>query len=751
MGQNLDGQPNHYTAGSDFDYSVWTAGTQIDLVNVKWNNDYRDVVKFADKAALNTYINSLSPAGIRLNNTTYAKPNQDIFLPIPYNRVNRYNYLRASNPLMPIPDDIQKDFYYFILDCEYVNPQTTRLRVQLDVWQTFVYDVTIGNCYVERGHIGIANENQFNNYGRDYLTVPEGLDIGADYRVIAKRNKEVVGVSNANPLGGYEHDVIAVSSTDLTALPGTVTAPILKSAPGSKIQGMPSGAAFYVWDTVTDFQGWLLNKQDAPWVTQGIISITVMPKITRYTPDFVYESGIEPQHISDMHAFPIKHNMFSDWRNSSEVLNWIDAKYRNLKKFLTAPYMVIEATTWSATPVVLRPEAWASANAEFLERVNYMPPSQRVQFTPRRYNSSGQTPDAFFGMTYDEFVTSIMGLPGMTPEIAAPIIAKYGDIGDDFGDYLDIITQLAGFPALPVVNNMALSYLASNTHSIDYSRKSAGWTQQRALGLAAGQFDIATGGIDTASDLQAVSQRATMNQAISQNQNIAGQAIVGAIGGVAGGVAGGAAFGGSQGAVAGGIGGAANGITGVISADIQAQRNIEAASLTNLASRQSTQENNEQARLSRDTNMALARFASKGDYANAIAGVNARVQDAAMIQPSVAGQFGGDSTNIANGTMQFSVRWKLIDAAAIRIVGDYWLRFGYAIRAFIRPPQSLMVMTKFTYWKMTEAYISSSMVPEGHKQVLRGIMEKGFTVWANPADIGEIDIADNAPLAGVSY
>jgi hypothetical protein len=62
-----------------------------------------------------------------------------------------------------------------------------------------------------------------------------------------------------------------------------------------------------------------------------------------------------------------------------------------------------------------------------------------------------------------------------------------------------------------------------------------------------------------------------------------------------------------------------------------------------------------------------------------------------------------------------------------------------------------MVMTKFTYWKMTEAYISSSMVPEGHKQVLRGIMEKGFTVWANPADIGEIDIADNAPLAGVSY
>src|SRR6187551_590172 len=201
MGTGIDGPPNVYTAGSDFDYSVWTAGTQIDLVNVNWNNDYRDVVKFANKESLNTYINSLNPAGIRLTNLTYAKPNQDIFLPIPYNRVNRYNYLRASNPLMPIQNDMQKDFFYFILDCEYINPQTTRIRVQLDVWQTYVYDVTIGNCYVERGHIGIANTNQFNNFGRDYLTVPEGLDIGADYRVIAKRSEQVVSVSNANPLG----------------------------------------------------------------------------------------------------------------------------------------------------------------------------------------------------------------------------------------------------------------------------------------------------------------------------------------------------------------------------------------------------------------------------------------------------------------------------------------------------------------------------------------------------------------------
>jgi len=748
MGTGIDGPPNVYTAGSDFDYSVWTAGTQIDLVNVKWNNDYRDVVKFASKTALNTYIDGLNPAGIRITNTTYAKPGQDVFLPIPYNRVNRYNYLRASNPLMPIPDDIQKDFYYFILDCEYVNPQTTRLRVQLDVWQTYIYDVTIGNCYVERGHIGIANTNQFNNYGRDYLTVPEGLDIGADYRVVAKRSEQIVGVDNA--IGSYEHDVIVVSSTDLKAAPGTVEAPSLKTAPGSKIQGMPSGASFYVWDTVVDFQGWLLNMQDKPWVTQGIISVTVMPKFTRYNQNFIYETGIEPQHVSDLHTFPIKHNMFTDWRNSTEILNWIDAKYRHLKKLFTAPYMVVEATTWTATPVTLRPEAWASANAEFLERVNYMPPNQRVQFTPRKYNSSGQTPDAMYGMTYEEFVASIMALPGMTPEIAAPVIAKYGDIGDDYGDYLDIITQLAGFPALPVVNNMAIGYLAANTHSIDYSRKSADWTQQRAIGMAQGQYDVASGGMSAAGRLNDIAVEASRQQALSQNRNIQGQASVGAIGSIAGGVVSGS-MAGPAGALTGGVAGAANGLVGIVNSGIQASHNIEASAIGNLASMRSTATNIGQAQLSRDTNMDLARFAARGDYANAIAGINAKVQDAAMIQPSVAGQFGGDATNIANGTMEFSVRWKLIDAAAIRVIGDYWLRFGYAIRAFIQPPQSLMVMTKFTYWKMTEAYLSSAMVPEGHKQVLRGIMEKGFTAYANPDDIGQVALHDNAPLPGVSY
>jgi hypothetical protein len=82
-------------------------------------------------------------------------------------------------------------------------------------------------------------------------------------------------------------------------------------------------------------------------------------------------------------------------------------------------------------------------------------------------------------------------------------------------------------------------------------------------------------------------------------------------------------------------------------------------------------------------------------------------------------------------------------------IGEYWLRYGYQVNKFGRMPASLMVMENFTYWKLRETYITSSSCPETFKQAIRGIFEKGVTVWAEPSDIGNIDIGDNSPLEGV--
>jgi len=60
-------------------------------------------------------------------------------------------------------------------------------------------------------------------------------------------------------------------------------------------------------------------------------------------------------------------------------------------------------------------------------------------------------------------------------------------------------------------------------------------------------------------------------------------------------------------------------------------------------------------------------------------------------------------------------------------------------------------MTNFTYWKMKYVCLSGSGVPESFKEAIRGIFEKGVTIWNDPKKLNVIDVADNEPLEGVRY
>jgi hypothetical protein len=744
MGAGIAGPPNVYPAGFDFDYSVWSPGTRVDLVNVNWDNNYRDVVKFANKATLNAFIDGKTSAGITVNNLTYAKPGEDIYLGIPYNRVNRYNYLRASNPLMPIPDDIQKDFYYFILECEFVNPTTTRIRVQLDVWQTYVYDVTFGNCYVERGHVAVANSNKFNNYGRDYLTVPEGLDVGGEYRHIARRSNALIRNNIISTDDSIDGDIIVVSTLDIESSGGTATNPVLITATGSQINGMPSGADFYIFTSAASFTTFMAALADKPWVSQGIVSVTYMPSVSRYS----LPSGapIDGEKVIQLVTVPRSSSVFSNWRNSAEINNHIPSRYQHVKdKFFTYPYMIIEMTAWSGNAIVLKPESWNSGDATVQERASYMPPNQRVSIHPRGYNSNIDANGGSAGGTQDNLWDLSDAQVAALPDSWEGYIR---DVGDDTSDYLDMALSISNFPTMPVVNNMAIGYLAANSNQLAFQFNSADWTQQRALGMAQGSYDVATGAMHTAMNASGIGVNADIAQTANQNRTLAAQAINQSTNALVTGLGTALTPAGAGGAA---IAGVSSSVTGLVGAGIQTAANDESLGIRNTQAAQSVVNENKQSQLVRDTNKNLADWAARGDYGNQIAGINAKIQDAAMIQPSVSGQFGGESHNIGTNKLEFSFRWKLIDAASIRTVGEIWLRYGYMVRSFIQMPASLMVMSKFTYWKISETYLSGASVPEGHKQVLRGIMEKGVTLWANPDEIGQIDIADNVPLGGISY
>lgn len=768
MTNQIVAPPNKYNFGLDFNYSLWTKDTVIDLVNVPWNNDYRDIVSFDESDEnqnIDAYIDSLEPGSVRIDKMSYVKPNEPVRVNIPINRAIKYNYLRASNPLQPVtPADEVKRYYYFITDVKYVSPNTTELTLQLDVWTTFCNSVDFGTAYVERGHVGIANENNFDNYGRDYLTVPEGFDLGNEYRVIATSRQQVMGAMDWRGNAGQMSHIVVFSTIALNGNYGTASDPRFDSAEGSLIDGVPSGASAYFFRTMAAFRNWLLTVKDKPWITQGIVSITMLPFLDRYSNAYSTRefSGLGPAHLSDFRTVPRRATLRSNWRNHADITNNIPSRYSHLKKFFTYPYMGIELTTWTATPVTLKPEVWANPHAEVMDRLTIMPPYERLEVFPRRYNSDGRTPLGFQNMTEGQIASAISAMESEATVQGMTFYEAYGtepttyaerlrETGDDFGDYLDIQTQIANFPKGAIVNNAGVAYLAANAHSINYQRESANWSQQRALEAASVGYDQASVGMDTSARLNTIGIDADMATTRVRNETQAGQAIAGTVGGVIGGSVAGGASAGGVGAGAGAMVSGINAATNLINAGIQIGANTENLAIRTTAAQQGLGATLNQQGFIRDTNKNLADWAARGDYANTILGVNAKVQDAAMLQPTVSGQHGGNASNITQGTMEIALRWKMVDSATVKRIGEYWLRYGYAVNLPMTTlPPKMHCMTKFTYWKLSETYMQSSAMPEAFKQTIRGIFEKGVTVWRRPEYIGNTDFADNQAIAGIT-
>lgn len=715
MNQIQDPANNNYDAGLDFNYAVWTANTDITLTNVPWDNNYRDVVAFESTNALNNYIDSRTSDNTRIANASYAKADEPIMLDIPFNQALRFNYIRVYNPAQPVNAsvgglDAPRYFYYFILNARYHAPNTTEIIVQLDVYQTYVRNVQFGRCYVERGHLGIANADNFRNYGRDYLTVPEGLDTGSDYISVIERGDDRV-MYGTN--GGYS--ILVASTIKLEGAPGTKTSPNLNTAEGGTFQGMPSGASYYLFTSSADFLRFMKSFSDKPWITQGIISITVIPYYTRYfnAGSLGSKLSIGAYKAPSVQAFKEHRNTFNNWRDDINIRNYIPARYRHLKKFYTFPYMAIELTNLSGQSSILKPELWNSPHAMIGEDAALLPPNQRIMFYPEGYKS-----------------------------LRVAAFGAQNGVGPDHG------VNVSNFPALALVNNGAILALANSAHSRAFGYQSADWSQQRALRSNEVAYDQASAGINAGTDMtenQLAQSRAELGIG---NDLSTQQAITNSVGGTATG-AGMGAFAGPAGAAVGAAAGLGAGIIGNISTMITQNANNQRYAAQALGARGANDIASRYGSMVRDTNKSLSDWAARGDYENTIAGLNARTRDMELTPPSAAGQAGGELLNILNYRFGYMLRWLMPDQASIQTVGEYWLRYGYAVQRFAFLPPRLMAMTKFTYWKLKETYIRTGAIPEGHKQALRGILEKGVTVWNSADDIGMIDTADNRPLPGI--
>lgn len=700
--------------------NTWPVGTEVTLMQVPWDANYRDIVIWDDVQQRNAYLDAqaLSGTGWRSKRFSYCRPNEPISVPVPYSAAYKYNYVVVQNPMQPVDGEEQPlKLCYFILSTDYVAPGTTQLTLQLDVIQTYQFGVCLGNMFVERGHMGVSNavfkngvQNLQGQYLRKYLNVPEGLDVGDSY-VMA--NHEWYPLTDASTFDIGK--IIIISSADLAADPGTVDNPNLNVADGQNADGIPSGCNVYSM-TLSTFKAVLNAMKEKSWVAQCIQSVSTFPArllSAGIDVQLFGNSGITMQFIGETDTLELPLKTYATTGNIYQQLsNGVPDGYHDLYKAYTYPYSVIELTAYNGNSVFVKPELVYGNTLALTVIGCAVAPFARIGVFPTNY---GQAFEGGQPVNYNQYTWH--GFDGSDHTGVIPS-----------GDFLDSCLWLADFPQFSIVNSNYITYLASTAHTRAYQYESAGWQNAKS---------------NAASDLaysQAMNQTA-LNEANRYDQGPIGAPQIANYAGQA------------MGAIESGL----NRLTGQPA--VSSNEVTLAGAANYLAQRQTgnlafnaTQD------LSRQVagqNLDYAKYAARGDYANQIAAINATVQDAALQAPSTVGQMGGQGFMWKNGLVGFAVNYKTAGGAAMRTVCDFWARYGYKIQRFYNfgnaKMPALKIMNHFSYWKVSETYITCAKANEAEKDAIRGVLEKGVTVWGKPSEIGNIAPAVNTPLYNIEY
>lgn len=131
------------------------------------DNTYQHTGYFANATAQRAKIESYVVK--TFTNVNYQRVNKNtIRVQANYEEIYQCNYMMFNNQRTP-----NKWYYAFINAINYINEQTSELEYEIDVMQTWLFDVDVGMCFVEREHS--ATDNMGDN------TIDEGLETNLLY------------------------------------------------------------------------------------------------------------------------------------------------------------------------------------------------------------------------------------------------------------------------------------------------------------------------------------------------------------------------------------------------------------------------------------------------------------------------------------------------------------------------------------------------------------------------------------------
>lgn len=327
--------------------------TELKLLKVPILMNNKNQITFANKEAQYNYFNSLPK--LEIDNISYQRKDSVIRYPGHIDDLLEYNYCMYQNE-----NYTNKWFYAFITNMQYINDDMTLISITTDVFQTWQFDITWKQSFVEREMISVADDVIGAN------RINEGLETG-EYTI-----KKSYTMSNLN----HMYIIAYVGESIKNSGGAGITTP----QRGYKYNGIYSSVCFIACnDSGFNYLMSLMPNEDN---SNNILTIFTVPKLA-LTSQILGEIETDGYVVlnDNFYATPsYLHNFIDALTVSSDFEGYVPKN----RKLLQYPFTYLGFNPTTGNRKIFRFEDFRNNQPDF-EVESELNPNPNVCFIPCNY------------------------------------------------------------------------------------------------------------------------------------------------------------------------------------------------------------------------------------------------------------------------------------------------------------------------------------------------------------------------------